>query len=38
MILWDEVLPQAGWLRKCNAAAFSSLKKYASHFSIPSML
>jgi hypothetical protein len=25
-------LPQAGGLRYCNAAAFSSLKKYATHF------
>jgi hypothetical protein len=25
-------LPQAGGLRYCTAAAFSSLKKYAAHF------
>jgi hypothetical protein len=28
-------LPQAGGLRYCNAAAFSSLKKYAAHFFNP---
>jgi hypothetical protein len=26
------ILPQAGGLRYCTAAAFSSLKKYATHF------
>ena len=28
-------LPQAGGLRYCTAAAFSSLKKYAAHFFNP---
>jgi hypothetical protein len=31
-IYYNNYLPQAGGLRYCNAAAFSSLKKYATHF------
>jgi hypothetical protein len=31
-------LPQAGGLRYCNAAAFSSLKKYAAHFFNPDFI